>query len=469
MTHPTAPREPSEVETRQSLSAKWLARASELERKSGYMSRMDRQREMRGEARTLRQCAAALVLLRESTPSQPPPSEQAEQSAPPAAAGGETWNEQTGTTLPPSVNANPFKCVGCSRVPDRFGWLRHKHACIGDMGHLEYFEAADERRRPAAEPVEEPCTACDGTGIIESDSSLNVRRRRCRECNGTGKATPKGKWSSPPAEPPILLTEAELATAEAKKDCFCCHGTGKVHGLGGYAVWTEPCHQCFPRLTAPAALQRRVSELDQRRHDLEMALHRVEGEREQLRQTTAAAWSRLTGWDAVRIANGSHVASADPAAALLEACETAVREREALAEQAIRLRKTAQTLIAAIGADGPQNADEAAERIVAQLAAAQQQHLAAVADWSEALNRAEAAEQQNAVLRELLRRADPYIVAHIVSGKGAMDDRQAEDLDCRELIDDINEAEALRVEMRAALSEPTQPLPPPSGKETSDA
>lgn len=68
------------------------------------------------------------------------------------------------------------------------------------------------------------------------------------------------------------------------------------------------------------------------------------GEAERLRATIAQAWSKLTGWDAARIANGSHVASADPAAALLEACQTIVRERDQLRTLGSKQREEIENL-----------------------------------------------------------------------------------------------------------------------------
>ena len=62
---------------------------------------------------------------------------------------------------------------------------------------------------------------------------------------------------------------------------------------------------------------------------------------------------------------------------------------------------------------------------------------------------------------ELIRRADIYVAAHAVAAKEALDECQealdesdddSEDRDCREIVDDINEAEALRAEIHKALA-----------------
>jgi hypothetical protein len=58
----------------------------------------------------------------------------------------------------------------------------------------------------------------------------------------------------------------------------------------------------------------------------------------------------------------------------------------------------------------------------------------------------------HAHLIDLLRRADVYIVTHIVAGKGMLDELQEEGGDCRDVVDDINEAEALRAEVLKVLS-----------------
>jgi hypothetical protein len=63
-----------------------------------------------------------------------------------------------------------------------------------------------------------------------------------------------------------------------------------------------------------------------------------------LRGVIAQAWSKLTGWDAVRLKNGSHTASADPAAALLEACARVARD--ITQEQANELQDILRTLTA---------------------------------------------------------------------------------------------------------------------------
>lgn len=63
-------------------------------------------------------------------------------------------------------------------------------------------------------------------------------------------------------------------------------------------------------------------------------------------------------------------------------------------------------------------------------------------------------------LKDLLRRADVYVVAHIVCGKGALEEQQeardddddGEGEDLREIVDDINEAEAVRVEIHKAIA-----------------
>jgi hypothetical protein len=80
---------------------------------------------------------------------------------------------------------------------------------------------------------------------------------------------------------------------------------------------------------------------EQRAADLEAVAEARIGE---LQATIAQAWSILTGWDAVRLKNGSHTASADPAAALLEACSALVRERNQLRTLASQQRDEIERL-----------------------------------------------------------------------------------------------------------------------------
>jgi hypothetical protein len=44
---------------------------------------------------------------------------------------------------------------------------------------------------PAGVPVAQPCRECGGLGYIESDSSLNTRRRPCRACSPPAPARPE--------------------------------------------------------------------------------------------------------------------------------------------------------------------------------------------------------------------------------------------------------------------------------------
>lgn len=60
------------------------------------------------------------------------------------------------------------------------------------------------------------------------------------------------------------------------------------------------------------------------------------------RAAIAEAWSILTGWDAVRISNGSHEAARDPVGALTEAARAVVKERDHLRDETARLAKVVE-------------------------------------------------------------------------------------------------------------------------------
>lgn len=66
--------------------------------------------------------------------------------------------------------------------------------------------------------------------------------------------------------------------------------------------------------------------------------HDAAKERDELLRDVAVAWSVLTGWDAIRIANGSHEASRDPARALVDAARVVVRDRDEARAEVERLR-----------------------------------------------------------------------------------------------------------------------------------
>jgi hypothetical protein len=118
--------------------------------------------------------------------------------------------------------------------------------------------------------------------------------------------------------------------------CPCNSPAGCNDGNQQISEWRREAQQ-----KAAHELARLKSETAQAIADLEAVAEARIGE---LQATIAQAWSKLTGWDAVRLKNGSHTASADPAAALLEACARVARD--ITQEQANELQDILRTLTA---------------------------------------------------------------------------------------------------------------------------
>jgi hypothetical protein len=150
--------------------------------------------------------------------------------------------------------------------------------------------------------------------------------------------------------------------------------------------------------------------------------------------------------------------------------------RRDLAAVADRARRAAQTIIAEVGADGPMNVDEAADRIVARLASVESERDAALADakwlrereehFARALSVADGGQYRNdwpgAIRRLLAERDDARrildIAQEVITDHAAQTWRAATDAPPEEpsLVDALAAVAALRAERdlcRAALAD----------------
>lgn len=196
-------------------------------------------------------------------------------------------------------------------------------------------------QQPNPLPSERTCLVCQGTGY--SKSFVGTADEPCPHClPPLVSSPPTAPVSEPagselPSGPGIVWMRAESGHRIILHPAF----PGTYSGFCG----NDPCSGfvCeLPRGRWYAGNWQPIAhaELAATREKLAG----VERERDEARKHIAAAWSRLTGWDAVRIANGSHAASADPAAALLEACATIVRERDAAREEIANFKERLQAV-----------------------------------------------------------------------------------------------------------------------------
>jgi hypothetical protein len=134
----------------------------------------------------------------------------------------------------------------------------------------------------------------------------------------------------------IVYQQQDIATLRRERDEVLSECARRNHGASGLC--------CQLRLQEKDRADRAEAERDEARRLLGEAQQKAAHENERLNATIAQAWSKLTGWDAVRLKNGSHTASADPAAALLEACARVARD--ITQEQANELQDILRTLTA---------------------------------------------------------------------------------------------------------------------------